>query len=213
MSGNVNHPASHARSTAVARLHEEHRALAKVLQAMETVVAQIAETGIEPDFALLASMLYYVDAVPERFHHPKEDRHLFAVLRLRCEEARPALDRLERDHLRSPQLVSELERALVHWQGGAADGLDAFALALNRYCEFNWDHMRTEEGTILPLAERFLTDADWHALDQAFGSNDDPLFGERRRTEFARLYHRIANLAPRKLKLSLLRSAHRPSGD
>lgn len=202
------HSQAAARNAALTRLREEHRSLARVIEALETVTAQIVETGIDPDFALLASMLYYVDAVPERFHHPKEDRFLFAALRSRTAEADAALERLERDHRRSPQLVSELERALVRWQGGAADGADAFVLALNRFCEFSWNHMRTEETIVLPLAEHHLTDEDWLAMAEGFGANNDPLFGTHRHAEFDRLYHRIANLAPRKLKLSLLRAAH-----
>lgn len=213
MPGETLTAASEARNAALARLHEEHRALARVMEALETVMAQIAATGVAPDFVLLAAMLYYVDAVPEKFHHPKEDRYLFAALRARCEEAGAVLDRLEREHGRCPQLVSELERALVHWQGGAPDGCDAFALALARFCEFHRNHMRTEETLVLPLAERCLTEADWIAMAQAFGARSDPLFGAQRRAEFDRLYHRIANLAPRRLKLSLLRSAHRPAAD
>lgn len=206
-------PPSGAAQAALARLREEHRALARVVDALETVTAQIAETGAEPDFPLLAAMLYYLDAVPERLHHPKEDRHLFAALRARSPEPLPVLDRLARDHDRSPQLVSELERALVHWQGGAPDGLDGFALALSRFREFTWKHMSTEEAEVLPLAERHLSEADWTAIARAFGGEDDPLFGARRKAEFDRLYHRIANLAPRRLKLALLRSAHQPPGD
>ena len=117
---------------------------------------------------------------------------------------------LEREHRRSPDLLSELERALVHWQGGAPDGANGFVLALSRFCEFSWKHMRTEETCVLPQAERALTDADWLEMAQAFAANDDPLFGQQRRREFERLYHRIANLAPRKLRLGLLDPAHSP---
>jgi hypothetical protein len=67
--------------------------------------------------------------------------------------------------------------------------------------------MRAEETTLLPLAEQYLTDADWLAMAEAFGANGDPLFGASRRAEFDQLYQRIANLAPRKLKLSLLRAS------
>jgi len=199
-----------ARNAALARLRVEHRSLARVIEALETVTAQIAETRAEPDYALLASMLYYIDAVPEKYHHPKEDRYLFAALRERDPDAAALIARLERDHQRSGSFIAELERALVHWQGGAPDGLDGFVLALGRFCEFSWTHMRLEETEVLPRSERVLTESDWLALAEAFGANDDPLFGLQRQHEFERLYHRIANLAPRKLKLGLLRREHEP---
>jgi hemerythrin-like domain-containing protein len=198
------HSETAARNAALARLRDEHRSLARVIEALETVTAQAAEQDVEPDFALLCSMLYYIDVFPERVHHPKEDRHLFAVLRLRSPQSIAILERLEREHRRLPDLLSELERALVHWQGGAADGMNEFVLNLSRYCEFNWAHMRTEETQVLPEAERTLTDDDWLGLAEAFATNEDPLFGQQRRREFERLHQRIAELSARKLKLGLL---------
>jgi hemerythrin-like domain-containing protein len=191
-----------ARAAAISQLRSEHRLLARVIEALETLVAEIAEDLTAPDFALLAAMLYYVDAVPERLHHPKEDQYLFAALRKRDPDAAALLDRLEREHQRSPHLVGELERALVHWQGGAPDGLNQFALALGNFSEFHWAHMRLEENEIFPRAERSLPESDWLAIAEAFGANEEPLFGTHRRKEFERPYQRIANLAPRKLKLS-----------
>jgi len=191
-----------ARDASISQLRSEHRQLARVIEALETLVAEMAEDLAAPDFALLAAMLYYVDVVPERLHHPKEDQYLFAALRKRDLDAAVLLDRLEREHQRSPHLIGELERALVHWQGGASDGLDQFALAMGTFSEFHWAHMRVEENEVLPRAEQSLLEADWMAIAEAFSANEDPLFGTQRRKEFDRLYQRIANLAPRKLKLS-----------
>jgi hemerythrin-like domain-containing protein len=208
MSSESLHSETAARNAALTRLREEHRSAARVIEALETVTALAAEQRVEPDFALLASMLYYIDVFPERVHHPKEDRYLFSVLRIRSPRSIPILERLEREHRRLPDLLSELERALVHWQGGAPDGMNEFVLALSRFCEFNWSHMRTEETCVLPEAEHTLTDDDWLCMAEAFAANDDPLFGQQRQREFERLHHRIANLTPRKLDLALLDSAH-----
>jgi hemerythrin-like domain-containing protein len=202
------HSETAARNAALARLRDEHRSTARVIEALETITAQAAEQRQEPDFALLASMLYYLDAFPERVHHPKEDRFLFSALRARSPQSIPVLEQLEREHRRLPDLLSELERALVHWQGGAPDGTNAFVLALGRYCEFTWSHMRTEETRVLPEAERMLTDDDWLRMAEAFAANEDPLFGQQRQREFDRLHHRIVNLTPRKIETALLDLAH-----
>ena len=198
------HSETAARNAALSRLRDEHRALARVLEALETLTALAAEREVEPEFALLASMLYYIDAFPERVHHPKEERYLFSALRARSPQSVPLLERLEREHRRSPELLSELERGLVRWQGGADDGMNAFALALARFCEFNWTHMRTEETRLLPEAEHALTDADWLCMAEAFAVNEDPLFGPSRRPGFEPLHDRIAHLSPRSLNLALL---------
>ena len=198
-------PASDARVTAIGCLRSEHRMLARVIEALETLTAEVAEMTTEPDFTLFAAILYYIDVVPERLHHPKEDQYLFAALR-RCDPSATALiERLESDHQRSPELIGELQRAMVHWQGGAGKGLDEFTLALGNFCEFHWAHMRLEESEILSRAERHLSTDDWTGIAQAFAANADPLFGAQPSREFERLYHRIANLAPRKLRLGLLK--------
>jgi hemerythrin-like domain-containing protein len=202
------HSETAARNAALARLRDEHRSAARVVEALETIAVQAAEQREEPDFALLACMLYYLDAFPERVHHPKEDRFLFSALRARSPQSIPLLEHLEREHRRLPELLSELERALVHWQGGAPDGASAFVLALGRYCEFTWAHMRTEETRVLPEAERMLTDEDWLRMAEAFAANEDPLFGPQRQREFDRLHHRIVHLAARRREPSPLASAH-----
>ena len=51
-----------------------------------------------PNFELLGAMIYYIDAFPERFHHPKEDEYLFRLLRVRHPDAAPLLDRLNIEH-------------------------------------------------------------------------------------------------------------------
>ena len=204
------HSEAAARNAALTRLREEHRAVARLLEALETVTAELLETQAEPDFGLLAGMLYYLDAVPERFHHPKEDRYLFAVLKARDPQAAALVERLQREHQRSPHLVAELERTLVHWQGGASDGRDAFALAVSRFAEFTWSHMCTEEAELLPAAERSLCDADWMEMAEAFGANPSPMLDPGRRGELERLYHRIGSAAPRRLKWSFLRSTWEP---
>jgi hemerythrin-like domain-containing protein len=190
---------------AIMLILDEHRALARIVEALETLTATAEETQSTPDFELISSMLYYIDAVPEKLHHPTEDGYLFAVLRARDPESATLIDRLEREHVQSPQVIVALERAFVHWQGGARDGLREFANALTAYCDFIWSHMRAEEHEVLPRARTTLLDTDWRSMVQAFSANVDPLFGAERRREFDRLYHRIANLAPRKMRLALLK--------
>ena len=56
--------------------------------------------------------------------------------------------------------------------------------------------MGREEGVILPLAQRHLTDEDWTEINAAFQQNRDPRFGGDTDAEFKRLFSRIVNLAP-----------------
>ena len=79
-------------------IHDEHRALAAMLSGLRALAASIEAGRLQPDFDLMASMIEYIDKVPEKVHHPKENEFLFAKLRLRCAEALPAIEALEEEH-------------------------------------------------------------------------------------------------------------------
>jgi hemerythrin-like domain-containing protein len=90
-------------------------------------------------------MIYYIDAFPERFHHPKEDEYLFRLLRLRHPEAAPLLDRLKMEHRAGAEKIRTLEQTLARYQQGGAAEFPNFLAAVEAYAAFHWDHMRTEE--------------------------------------------------------------------
>ena len=79
-------------------IHDEHRALASVLQALRFIVEGIREGRMRPDFRLLSAMVDYITQVPEKVHHPKEDDYLFPKLRSRSREAAELIDTLEGQH-------------------------------------------------------------------------------------------------------------------
>lgn len=181
---------------AIRIIRDEHRSLAAVLHGMLFLVHGIRDRGAKPNFEVFGAMIYYIDGFPERFHHPKEDRYLFRVLRIRHPEAKPLLDRLEGEHWSGAHKIRTLEQALVRFQHGGASEFPAFAKAVEDYASFHWQHMRAEEDEILPLAEKYLTAADWDAIDTAFLGHADPMLGAEVDTEYRALFTRIVNLAP-----------------
>ena len=181
---------------AIRIIQDEHRSLAAVLHGMLYLIREIRERGAKPDFAVLRAMVYYIDAFPERFHHPKEDRYLFRLLRIRYPEASPLLERLETEHRAGAEKIRLLEQALARYQEGGAKEFPGFAAAVEGYTVFHWDHMHAEEKQLLPLAEKHLTAGDWEAVDAAFTGNTDPLFGAQAGREYEQLFRRIVNLAP-----------------
>lgn len=189
-----------AMKAALAIIEGEHKALAGVVYALQRLAHDVREDRAKPDFALFSAMLYYIDAFPERQHHPKEDEHLFKALRARTARADAVLDELQGEHVRSAQLVAYLAQTLVHYQGGAPRGREAFCAAVDAYATLVFDHVRKEEDVVLKLAAECLTVDDWRAIETAFRAHQDPLLGPEPGHEFRRLRRRIANLAPRKLQ-------------
>jgi len=189
-----------AREAALAIIKNEHRSLASVLHALHRYVHEVRAGYAECNFGLLSAMLYYIAVFPEQLHHPKEDRHLFSALRRRTSEIDAVLDRLQAEHVQSAQLAAYLEQTLVHFQGGAPDGLKTFCAAVDAYAALIDDHMRLEEDAVLAAAQKHLTPEDWQAIHDAFSNNSDPLFGAQPTQAFGKLRQRIANLVPTKLK-------------
>ena len=181
---------------AIRIIHDEHRSLAAVLHGMLYLVHQIRDRGAKPHFDLFGAMIYYIDAFPERFHHPKEDQYLFRLLRMRRPEAAPLLDRLKTEHRAGAEKIRVLEQALARYQQGGASEFTNFLTAVEAYAAFHWDHMRTEEKEVLPLAEQFLTAGDWEAIDAAFLGHSDPTLGVEAGAKYDALFTRILNLAP-----------------
>lgn len=141
-------------------------------------------------------MLYYIDAFPERLHHPKEDRYLFAALRRRAPEVVPVLDELKKEHEESTSLIRKLQRTLLRYEQIGNTGFASFAAAVDDYANFHWQHMRKEEEIVLPAAEQKLTETDWKEIDKAFAENTDPIEGGNGEDDFKALFSRITNLAP-----------------
>jgi len=176
-------------------IEDEHRSLAAVLAGLEAVVGQVEEGRLAEDPALLVAMVGYLRDFPERLHHPKEDAHLFRLLRLRAPAIAPVLEALGEDHLRGAALVARLEEA-VSAHAAARAPFGAVADAVRAYAELEWAHMRREEQEVLPAAARALTEGDWQEVDAAFRANANPLAGLGPGAELRELFRRITALAP-----------------
>lgn len=181
---------------AVRIIRDEHRSIAAVLHGLIFLTHEIGDRGARPDFRVLRAMLDYIVAFPEKLHHPKEDRHLFARLRARSPQSAALLEQLEAEHVRGGELIRQLQESLLAYEREGAARFVDFRRAVDAYADFHWAHMRREEDEMLPLAEKTLTAADWSAIGAAFKENDDPLFGIKPKEEFEQLFHRIVQLAP-----------------
>jgi hemerythrin-like domain-containing protein len=158
-------------TAAISIIKDEHRSIAAVVKGLTSHISEVKAGRTNPDFYLCSAMFDYIQAFPERLHHPKEDEYLFRFLRIRCREAHPILDELEAEHAQGGDLLNNLRQKLNEYR--ESGNSDAFDEALNAYVEFQWEHMRKEEEIVLPLAERHLTTEDWEAIDSAFRANQN----------------------------------------
>jgi len=180
----------------LAILGDEHRSLAAVLHGLEFLVRKATECGEPPPFPLLHAMVHYIEAFPQRLHHPKEEAWLFDRLRLRTRELDDVLDELERQHEEGDRAAAALAQSIARYEADPRNGLPQFAAAVERFATAQLAHMRLEARVVLPAARRHLTAADWADIGRAFADNGDPRFSIDNDEEFRALFARIQNLAP-----------------
>ena len=178
-----------------ALIRDEHRTLAALLHALKHLVREIRAGRATPDFALLRAIVYYIDAFPEKFHHPKEETFLFTPLARRSAEAAAMIASLRAEHAEGEARILGLQHVLLRYEQEGSDGFAPFAAAVDDYAAFYYRHMEKEERDVIPLALRVLLPADWAAADRAFMANRDPLNGSVE-GEFRQLFSKIINLAP-----------------
>src|SRR4051812_40293916 len=173
---------------AIRIIQDEHRALAAVLHGMLHVVREIRYFDVTTNFELLRAMTHYIQAFPERFHHPKEEAYLFKQLRMRHPDSAPLLDRLESEHRSGALQIEALCNALATYERDGPSAFAPYAGAVAAYAAAHWDHAGIEETKVVPLARRYLTPEDWGMIDAAFTSHTDPLVGIAAGAQYKELF-------------------------
>ncbi|NYH21011.1 hemerythrin domain-containing protein [Paraburkholderia bryophila] len=184
-----------ARTDGCSIIIKEHQQLTTVIGAMLQFVHRREQAGASPAFVIFRAMLYYIREYPERVHHPKEERYLFARLRARTSEINDVLDELNRQHAEGEVRVRSLEHSLTRYELVGDAALEDFRRKVERYADFYANHRRIEEEVVLPVALRVLTREDWAEIDAAFGANRDPFEGVEVEEDLDKLFCMISNIA------------------
>lgn len=169
---------------------DEHAVMACVLRALREAATSVHGATASPDFESLRAMLFYMDEMPARLHHRAEEELLFPRIRERCPALHPVLERLADEHGRSESTVQGLERALTAWELVGAERREAFELPLRGFVEGYLGHMAVEEDYVLPVAQDYLSEADWCDLHAALTHRHGAL-ASRTAADHHRLLERI----------------------
>jgi hemerythrin-like domain-containing protein len=184
-------------------IRNEHRSIAAVLDGLRYLARdlQTHPAQADADFRAIRAMLHYLDAFPARYHHPKEDRYLFAAIRGATHDADVALTSLQDDHAQNEDRMLRIMRETIRAECQPARHLAEFVGTIEAFVADYWRHMSLEEDTVFPLALEVLGPTDWKRIDAAFQGNSDPLVGAEAGKEFDKLLSRVVNLAPEPIGL------------
>jgi hemerythrin-like domain-containing protein len=111
----------------------------------------------------LAMMCYSLHA-----HHDGEDRILWPVLRARLSAAESELlDKIESQHANINDRIERVNEARRRWldQPDHYHGRE-LAGELHTLYELVTEHVEDEERDVLPMAAAYLSEAEWHAINE-----------------------------------------------
>jgi nucleotide-binding universal stress UspA family protein/hemerythrin-like domain-containing protein len=174
-------------------IRDEHRALSAVLQAWLHLLNHDHPQNAE-DVELMRAMAQYVVEFPLALHHPKEHDYLFYVLRGRTAVVHAELDELERQHERERAMAEALGDSVERYGQGQIL-LGQLRDAVENYAHFMWEHMGRVEGVILPVAQRYLSEADWNEIHTAATRPGSHRASGEAKAAYRQLFSRMAHLA------------------
>jgi nucleotide-binding universal stress UspA family protein/hemerythrin-like domain-containing protein len=185
------------RERALDIIRDEHRSIAVVVSALRDLAKELGDTPPGPaDVISIAGMVSYLRGFPEKVHHPKEERHLHRLMRLRDPSCEPLLAEVESQHARERVLLEQISTSLAPGDHCSP----ALHEAVLRFADHVFAHLKLEESQVLRRARECLGDADWAEVAEAFRENDDGRFGNLDSAELRRVFSRIANaIAARQL--------------
>jgi len=166
--------ASAAAAPVLAQLRAEHRALLRVIGAMQALVAAWRAAGAKPH-ADFDAMLRHLEAIPGRLHHPKEDQVLFPAIARRSRQGRELISKLQRERAGAGRIIADIRAALTRFDVGGPQALEGLATSVEELAELTWWHVQREEEQLLPLAQAVLPEAAWPEIAAAFAAREPPI--------------------------------------
>ena len=185
---------------AISIIKSEHKNLGAVLYSLEKLIEEI-DSGKHPDFPIFHGLFTYIDRFLDRYHHPKENHHLFPKLLKRAPETEALVRELGQQHSEGEILFVEMLKALSAYEFSGEAEYPRFRETVLHYADFERRHAQMEENEVLTRARDVLLPEDWEEIDAAFEENEDPLFGSKWDNEFSELLNKLINRLPAPLGL------------
>lgn len=159
-------------------LKHEHRIIEQALRGLEGICTRI-EFGEEVPLTALNHMLDFVQIYADRFHHEKEELHLFPALRESGMQGEGGpLGFLKQEHHTERQLLIDLGVALTDYRNGNENGKQRIIDIARNYSRHLLSHIRREDAILFTLAEEVLDEAAKTSINYAFAKAENS-FGNK----------------------------------
>lgn len=144
-----------------------HRMFRREFGLMPGLVRAVAADDRERA-ALVADHIALVSSVLDH-HHLGEEEYVWPLLRERCPQqpARIDVDAMEAQHQAIHKCLVRVRRAVAAWIDSASeDTREAAADAIDELIPVMKEHLALEEERVVPLIEKYLTDAEYARVGQ-----------------------------------------------
>jgi hemerythrin-like domain-containing protein len=149
-------------------LKHEHQVILVVLDAAEREAQGLQEGGAL-DAGRVADMVDFFRTFADRFHHAKEETHLFARMHDRgmSLESGPLAVMLH-EHVEGRRRVTAVADALPAARSGDPAAIASIVTHLLGFVQLLRAHIAKEDGVLFPMTDQLLAPQDQEELAQAF---------------------------------------------
>lgn len=159
-------------------LKHEHRIIEQVLRALDGICLRL-ELGEAIPIEAFIHTLDFVQIYADRFHHEKEEMHLFPALeRSGMQVEGGPLGFLKHEHHVERQLLTDLGAAVTNYRHGDEAAKHHIIDIARNYSRHLLSHMRREDSILFMLAEEILDEPSKTAINYAFAKAEHGL-GEK----------------------------------
>lgn len=160
-------------------LKNEHRVIELVLASLEKM-SDLSEKSKKLDGAIARDMIEFFRMFADRFHHAKEEQHLFAYLEAHGmpREGGPTGVMLA-EHEMGRDLVSKMEKAVAGYEQCDPSALRGFLKAARAYVSLLREHIQKEDHCLFSMTDQHLSDQEQERLLKAFREEEAKNSGGR----------------------------------
>ncbi len=160
------------------QLYADHYNFLRLLRFLEAEIS-CYESGSthQARLPVILDIFDYIQAYPERWHHPIEDA-VFELLLIKQVPHSDIVWGLKSEHKKLEELT---HKASQLFSSVANDTVVPVNELLNTTKEFilrQIDHINTENKIAYPLLEKYISDAEWEQVGEKVQRKRDPLFSE-----------------------------------
>ncbi len=160
-------------------LENEHRVIERVLSCLEKLT-DMSEKKKKLDCDAARDMIDFFRVFADRFHHAKEERHLFAALET-CGLPRDGgpTGVMLAEHELGRGFIGEMETAVNNYARGEVSALGDFVSAARAYLPLLREHIQKEDHCLFAMANENLSAVQQEHLLQALRDEEEGLPKDR----------------------------------